>query len=265
MKKKYLLTALIGLSLLSCSRELDVKEAFPFEFTSMPYRTEIHKGQKVEIRCELKTKGSNKDARYKMRFFQYTGEGELRQFFPSEEVMKPNDYYPIGLGKFSMWYTSLSEKEQSLEIVIEDQYAQKKSLRLNFSNNGTLVKEESIQQQKKNKKLLLKKIEQKKIDNQIKRLKKKLEETTDKDKKDELLLEIELLELQDEELELEIKTLEKEQIDDSSTSENSSNSSDEDLTKINTKELIDQFNKNKEELKELEEVLKKLSLELDNP
>ncbi len=280
----------ILLTLSSCSRSVKVKEAFPFEFNTLPFVEDLANGEQIELRCELSSQGTNKDTRYRIRFFQFKGSGELRLFFDNGEVMKPNDYYPIGKGKFSLWYTSRCNVAQSLEIVIEDQYGsmQKLSMELQASeknSNGSgdvngnantnsgktsrLTPAEKTKAQLSLKKLkkerLTKELQRKKLEKEIKALElkisregntiKRLELEEQKEEKELLSIEIDIeLTKIDENISEVVQTLEEDD-----TEINIEKIIQTDEPGINVKEIVEEWKKYEKDMEALKRELEKLN------
>lgn len=125
---------LAGFCLSSCDRTLDVQTAFPFEVETMPVRKDIGKGETVEIRCLLKSKGDFSGTRYTIRYFQPEGEGELSL---DGLVFEPNDRYPLESKSFRLYYTSRSTDRQLIDIYIEDNHGQLQHLSFDFNSKRT--------------------------------------------------------------------------------------------------------------------------------
>jgi len=128
------LTIFIFSFLFSCQtdNELDIQANFPFEVNVMPVPKEITKGQTVEIRLSIEPTGHYKDIEYKIRYFQFDGEGILQ--YNQEEPYIPNDLYVIPNGQFRLYYTSISSVSQSFEVWISDQFGNEKQISFQFNH-----------------------------------------------------------------------------------------------------------------------------------
>lgn len=113
-----MLVTLVAITLVSCDKELDVQQGYPFTVETMPVPKRIVKGETVEIRCELKREGRFSDTRYTIRYFQPDGKGTLRM--DDGMVLLPNDRYPLDREVFRLYYTSECEEQQSIDIYFED-------------------------------------------------------------------------------------------------------------------------------------------------
>ncbi len=139
MKQKILNTlwvmgvlALAGFCLSACNRDLDVRQSYPFSLEAMPVQKSIAKDETVEIRCTLKREGNFADTRYTIRYFQPDGKGTLKM--DDGTLFKPNDRYPLAKEKFRLYYTSLSSKQQTIDIYVEDNFGQMRQLTFSFNN-----------------------------------------------------------------------------------------------------------------------------------
>lgn len=122
-----------GFCLSACDSELDIQQAYEFDVKTMPVSKEIANGETVEIRCILTETGSYSDNRYTIRYFQYTGKGELR-LGKDGNVFLPNDRYPLPDKEFRLYYTSRSNESQTFEVVMEDGFGNERKMEFQFSN-----------------------------------------------------------------------------------------------------------------------------------
>lgn len=121
-----------GFCLSACDNRLDIQQVYEFEVKTMPVHKEIANGETVEIRCTLTETGSYSDNRYTIRYFQYSGSGELR-LGKNGDTFLPNDRYPLPDKEFRLYYTSRSNESQAFEVVIEDSFGNEKSLEWEFN------------------------------------------------------------------------------------------------------------------------------------
>lgn len=128
------LIAMLCVSLFtSCKKELDVQQNFPFEVKVLPVPKSIGKTDTVEIRCELRSPYQYDENRYFIRYFQYEGKGSLRTSLQGE-VLLVNDVYPLASkGAFRLYYTSVSEANQSLSVWISDSFGNEQKLDFEFN------------------------------------------------------------------------------------------------------------------------------------
>lgn len=124
--------AFAGFCLSACNRDLDVRQSYPFSLEAMPVQKSIAKDETIEIRCALKRQGRFEDARYTIRYFQPDGKGTLKM--DDGILFKPNDLYPLLKEEFRLYYTSLSSKQQTIDIYVEDNHGQMRQLTFSFNN-----------------------------------------------------------------------------------------------------------------------------------
>lgn len=117
----------------SCeSPELAIRQSFPFELYVMPVPSEISEGETIEIRLEIQSEGNFEEAIYKIRYFQYEGEGMLQYFdFPPYQ---PNDLYVLPEQQFRLYYTAVSVENHSFSIWISDNFGEEQQLDFQFGN-----------------------------------------------------------------------------------------------------------------------------------
>jgi hypothetical protein len=103
----------------------------------MPVPRKISAGETVEIRCELVKAGNYSGAEYYIRYFQPDGKGKLR--LGDSTVLVPNDLFLLEKDVFRLYFTSLSDEQQAIDVYIEDNFKQTVKKSFSFSN----VKEEN--------------------------------------------------------------------------------------------------------------------------
>ena len=122
-----------GFCLSVCDSKLDIQHVYEFDVHTMPVPKEVAIGKTIEIRCKLTEKGSFADNRYTIRYFQYSGSGELR-LGKDGKAFLPNDRYPLPDKEFRLYYTSRSDESQQFEVVVEDSFGNERKLEFQFSN-----------------------------------------------------------------------------------------------------------------------------------
>lgn len=140
MKKIRTIALLAGIGLIvslvfACTDNLDVHQAYSFDLVTMPMQKSIKQNETVEIRCTLVREGEYQDVKFFIRMFQNDGEGELKM--SDGTVFLPNDLYPLEKTVFRLYYTSLSEDQQTLSIFIEDSFGQVVEKVFSFQNERT--------------------------------------------------------------------------------------------------------------------------------
>lgn len=129
-----LLIALMFIILNSCSNdnELDIQQNFPFELQVMPVPKELIKGQTVEIRFTIISTGNFKNTTYKLRYFQFDGEGSLQYY--DNSPYQPNDLYELPTKEFRLYYTSTSSVSQAFDVWISDNFGNEKQVSFQFNS-----------------------------------------------------------------------------------------------------------------------------------
>jgi hypothetical protein len=123
---------LIACIVCACNDTLDIQQMYSFDLRTMPVSKKIAQGETVEIRCELVKEGDYKEARYFIRYFQNDGKGELR--LDDGRLLTPNDLFPLTKNIFRLYFTALSNEQQSIDVYIEDSFGQVVQKTFGFSN-----------------------------------------------------------------------------------------------------------------------------------
>lgn len=136
--KKYIMymccAVLLAGVMCACDDDLDVKQAYSFDLSTMPVPKKVAEGETVEIRCTLVREGEYRQAEYKIRYFQPDGKGELR--LENGEPFLPNDLYPLTKMVFRLYYTSWSSDQQVINVYIEDNFGQVIQKSFSFQSDG---------------------------------------------------------------------------------------------------------------------------------
>lgn len=126
-----LAAALTGLLLAGCDQKPDIQRSYDFHIETLPVAGKLAKGQTAEIRCRLVREGRYAGAKYTYRYFQPDGKGTLRM--EDGPALAPNDLYDLGQEEFRMYYTSLSEDRQVIDIYFLDNGGRRFVLSLAFN------------------------------------------------------------------------------------------------------------------------------------
>lgn len=106
----------------ACSDKLDIQQAYEFDLVTLPVQKSISKGSEAEIRCKLIKSGEYRETEYFIRWFQPNGKGELRM--EDGTVLLPNDLYPLERETFRLYYKSLDNGQQKIDIYVLDSFEQ---------------------------------------------------------------------------------------------------------------------------------------------
>jgi hypothetical protein len=126
----YILLLLV--TVCACSDRVDINRVYVFDLHTMPVPKKISFGETVEIRCELVKEGNYSGATYYIRYFQTDGKGELR--LGDSTVLVPNDLFLLEKDVFRLYFTSLSDEQQAIDLYIEDSFRQVIKKSFSFSN-----------------------------------------------------------------------------------------------------------------------------------
>lgn len=125
--------AAVMLLALACSDDLEVHQAYLFDWVTLPVQKKIVPGETAEIRCQIIKEGQYKENRFSIRYFQPDGKGELR--LDDGTVLLPNDLYPLDRETFRMYYTSHCTDQQVIDVYIVDSFDQTVQRTFSFQND----------------------------------------------------------------------------------------------------------------------------------
>lgn len=137
--------AVIMLSALACSDNLDVNRRYGFHLETMPVQKKIALNETAEIRCQIVREGYYSQTEFFIRMFQVDGKGELR--LDNGTVLQPNDLYPLDRETFRLYYTSHCADQQTLTVYIVDSFGQTVEKSFSWQNDS----EDSVKEDAENK------------------------------------------------------------------------------------------------------------------
>ena len=129
LKITMVICMMVGIT--SCENDIEIQTNFPFEVKTLPVPTTISEGQTVEIRCQIVSEQKYHNEVYKLRYFQFEGDGVLR--LANQEPFLPNDLYTLPDRTFRLYYTSQSIGSQSFDIWIADSSGKEEKLSFEFN------------------------------------------------------------------------------------------------------------------------------------
>jgi uncharacterized protein (DUF58 family) len=129
----------VAVVMCACNDTLDIRSDYGFTVESLPVQKSIARGETAEIRLRLVRDGRWEGATYQMRWFQPDGRGSLSD--ESGRVFVPNDLYDLEQEEFRLYYTSMSDDQQRIDLYFIDGGG--KTFPLTFTFNGKAAEEES--------------------------------------------------------------------------------------------------------------------------
>ena len=126
--------AAIVLMAVACDDRPEIQQVYGFDLETMPVQKRIANGETAEIRCAIVREGDYEQTRYYIRYFQPDGRGELR--LDNGMLLLPNDLYPLGNTVFRLYYTSLCDERQTIDVYVEDNMGQLVQKTFSFQNEG---------------------------------------------------------------------------------------------------------------------------------
>lgn len=122
----------VAVAMWGCNDGPEVKNDFQFTVTHLPVPKRIVRGETAEIRLTIEREGRWDDARYYVRYFQPDGRGRLSD--ENGTVFVPNDLYELKKDSFRLYYTSLSDDQQTIDLYFLDNYGKLFPLSFSFNN-----------------------------------------------------------------------------------------------------------------------------------
>ena len=132
-------TLLLAAIACACSDNLDIKQSYEFQVSHLPVPKKLKINEMAEIRCQLERSGEYENIKYYLRYFQPDGKGELR--LDDGTVFLPNDTYELTKETFHLYYTSLSEDQQVIDVYFSDNFGNEFKLSFTFSNDNSKEEE----------------------------------------------------------------------------------------------------------------------------
>jgi hypothetical protein len=128
----FLYTLLLAAIVCACSDDLSVRQSYTYNIETLPLPKSLKKGQSVDLEFSVLREGYYEETEYKFRFFQSEGAGILTD---SEGNLIPmNRFQNIPADNFVLTYQCLSEEQQQLDFVFEDNFGQRVEYTITFSS-----------------------------------------------------------------------------------------------------------------------------------
>ena len=119
----FLYTLLLAAIVCACSDDLSVRQSYTYNIETLPLPKALEKGQTVDLEFSILREGYYEETEYKFRYFQLLGEGILSD---SEGNSIPvNRFQNILADDFVLTYQCMSEEQQQLDFVFEDNFGQR--------------------------------------------------------------------------------------------------------------------------------------------
>jgi hypothetical protein len=118
----------------ACNDGLDISSDYGFTVEHLPVQKRIARGETAEIRLRLVREGRWDGAAYRMRYFQPDGKGQLAD--ERGTVFLSNDLYDLETETFRLYYTSLSDDRQRIDLYFIDNYGKVVQKSFSFQNEN---------------------------------------------------------------------------------------------------------------------------------
>ena len=128
----FLYTLLLAAIVCACSDNLSVSQSYIYNIETLPIPKALAKGQSVDLEFSILREGYYKETEYKFRYFQSEGAGILTDSEGNSISM--NRFQKISADDFVLTYQCLSEEQQQLDFVFEDNFGQRVEYTVTFSS-----------------------------------------------------------------------------------------------------------------------------------
>lgn len=136
----FLYTLLLSAIVCACNNDLDIRQAYGYSVETLPLPKSLKKGQSVDLEFSIVREGYYDGTSYKFRYFQSEGEGLLSD--EKGSIIPMNRFQPIVSDDFVLKYVCLSEEQQQLDFVFEDNFGQRVDYTITFGSDRTEEEQE---------------------------------------------------------------------------------------------------------------------------
>lgn len=138
-KAYFLYMLLLSVIVCACNNNLDIQQAYKFDWKTMPVQKKVIEGGTVKIDCELIEEGKTQQTKYTIRYFQTEGKGSLK--LNGQTFLMPNKRYSLEDRTFNLCYTSLCSEQQRFDVYLEDNFGQMVQKTFEFQHESRLKEE----------------------------------------------------------------------------------------------------------------------------
>jgi hypothetical protein len=136
-----LYTLLLAAIVCACSNDLDIKRNYDYHIEILPLPNSLKKGESVALEFSILHEGNYTGTTYKFRYFQSDGKGILCN--SKSDTIPMNRFQEIENDDFVLRYQCLSEEQQQLDFVFENNFGQRVLFSIKFSSERTNESEEN--------------------------------------------------------------------------------------------------------------------------
>jgi hypothetical protein len=122
--------AAIMLPALACNDSLDIIQDYGYTVETLPLPKSIKQRETVDLEFSIIPEGNYAGTTYRFRFFQSEGEGLLSY---KGKTIPMNRFQNIETNDFALSYQSLSDNQQRLDFVFENNFGRRMDYSIAFS------------------------------------------------------------------------------------------------------------------------------------
>ena len=131
----FLYTMLIACIVCACNDRLDIIQDYEYGVETLPLPKTMKQGETVNLEFSIHRAGNYRAEKYKFRYFQSSGAGQL---ILDGKVIPVNRFQNISSDNFVLTYGCLSDGEQqTLDFVFENSFGRRVDYSISFSGVST--------------------------------------------------------------------------------------------------------------------------------
>jgi len=136
MKKTlaYLLyTMLIACIVCACNDRLDIIQDYGYSVETLPLPKTLKQGETVDLEFSIIREGNYSGTKYRFRYFQSDGEGQLSC---NGKVIPVNRFQDVTSDNFVLTYRCLGSEQQQLDFVFENNFGRRVDYSITFDGGS---------------------------------------------------------------------------------------------------------------------------------
>ena len=139
----FLYTMLIASIVCACNDRLDIIQDYEYSVETLPLPKTMTNGETVNLEFSILRAGSYSQEKYKFRFFESAGAGQLTL---GGKVIPVNRFQDIKSDNFVLTYQCLSKGEQqTLDFVFENSFGRRVDYSITFGGVSTVSADSTAQ------------------------------------------------------------------------------------------------------------------------
>jgi hypothetical protein len=130
----FLYTMLIACIVCACNDHLDIVQDYEYSVETLPLPKTMTNGETVNLEFSILRAGNYSAEKYKFRYFESGGTGQLSF---NGKVIPVNRFQDITSDNFVLTYECQCEEQQTLDFVFENSFGRRVDYTITFSGVST--------------------------------------------------------------------------------------------------------------------------------